>query len=79
MNCNETKTFLKSLCDELSLSIAYFCFEPDKEIYLILKKNNSNTKGSMKKILFGENDKEKDLLSEILPELVESVKSQGWK
>ncbi len=79
MTCSETKVFLKQLCDDLGLSVAYFCYDSKNELYLILKKNNASGKYGMKKILFGENDQNKNLLTEILPELIETVKSQGWK
>lgn len=78
MTFKNSKIFLTQICKELNASIAYFCSDSSGDFCLIVKKNSGDKKKNIKKVMFGEQDQNKDLLNDLLPEIIDMIKTQGW-
>jgi len=72
-----TREFLDTLVKELDLASAAFVFENGKgnKSFSLMIRNKSNL---VKMIYFGEEDKERNLITDILPEVKALVESQKW-
>lgn len=75
---NQIKEQLEFITQELDVESASFHFEKNKDgnsFHMVL----SNKTKTAKHVWFGENDLEKNIKTEITPEIKEIIESQRWQ
>ena len=72
-----TMEFLETLVKELDLASAAFVFDGGRgsKSFSLMIRNKSNL---VKMIYFGEEDKKRNLITDVLPEIKTLVESQKW-